>query len=201
MESGVLYMNNKKGLFISKNIYILLFCFLIFSCASNTIFVQPHISSISVTKIIGDDAGVYISPLDSLRSYTKKSFFGGNIIIPLGASLRICAQEAFAPYFKRVFFIGSKDYRSAQYIIEVSIVSYEVTGGLDTHLNIKCSITSSEKIIFSGYFAGNGSGSAGFGSLGPGGILARDEIRKSTEEAFIDAFRKAQIKLNETLSK
>ncbi len=190
-------MNNKKSFFILKIIILIFFCFFIFSC-SYTIYVQPHVSPVSTKKIVGDEAGVYISPLDLSSIHTHSSFFGGNIRVPLGTPLKDCAQEAFAPFFKRVFFIGIKDFTAAQYIIEVSLANYEVTGGLDTHLTIMCSISTSGRKIFAGDFIGDGSGTAAAGLLGA--ALAREQIRKSTEEAFVDAFSKAQTKFNESLS-
>ncbi|MFC1562634.1 hypothetical protein ACFL4Z_01125 [candidate division KSB1 bacterium] len=190
-------MNNKKSFFISKIVLLIFFSLFIFSC-SHTIHIQPHVSPVSAKKIVGDEAGVYISPLDLSGIHTDNLFFGGYIRVPLGTPLKDCAQEAFAPFFRRVFLIGTKDFKAAQYIIEVSLANYEVTGGLDTHLTIMCSISTSERKIFAGDFIGDGSGTAAAGLLGES--LGREQIRKSTEEAFVDAFRKAQTKFNESLS-
>lgn len=178
-------------------ILFFVYCFLV-SCAS-TIQVQPHVSSVSISKMIGDEAGIYISPLDLSKVHTQSSILGGEIRVPLGSPLKDCSQESFSTFFKRVFFTNTNDSKTAEYIVEVSLSNFNVTGGLDTHLTIMCSISKSGTKIFSGDFQGSGSGTAAAGFLGE--ALAREQIRKSCEEAFIDAFKKAQTAIKEFISK
>ena len=182
---------NYSGFFIS------MVCLVLFSCSARTVYVQPHISPVAVEKILGDEAGIYISPDDLSKTYTKDSTFGGKFRVPLGSPLKECAQEAFLPFFKRVYFIGAKNFSDGSYVIEVSLTDYEVTEGLDTHLTLSCTISTSEKTIFSGDFTGDGSGSVKKSLFNED--MAREEMRESTEEAFIQAFKKAQTKLNENL--
>lgn len=187
----------KKSIFNSKKVFFFMMCLVIFACSARTVYIQPHVSPIATAKIIGDEAGIYISPLDLSKTYIKDSTFGGKIRMPLGSPLKECAQEAFSPFFKRVYFVGSKSFSDSSYIIEVGLTNYELTEGLDTHLTLSCTISTSEKIVFSGDFSGDGIGSAGKSFFNED--WAREEMRKSTEEAFIQAFKKAQNKLNEML--
>ena len=169
----------------------------IFACSARTIYIQPHVPPVTAVKIIGDEAGLYISPVDLSKTYTKESIMGGDIRMPLGSALKECAQEAFSSFFKRVYFVGSNSISDDSYLIEVGLTDYEVTEGLDTHLTLSCTIRTSEKTVFSGEFSGDGSGSVGKSLFNED--LAREEMRESTEEAFIQAFKKAQTKLNEML--
>ena len=88
-----------------KKFFFLMMCLVIFACSARTVYVQPHVSPVAAVKIIGDEAGIYISPLDLSKTYTKNSTFGGKIRMPLGSPLKECAQEAFSPFFKRVYFV------------------------------------------------------------------------------------------------
>ncbi len=168
----------------------ILFCCLSFTSCARTVYIQPHVAPIALIKPVGDEAGIYISPADLKKIHTQSSFFGGNIRVPLGTALKNASQEAFAPFFKRIFYVGTNDPTVSPYIIEVGMSSFNVTGGLDTRLGITCKVSNNGKTIFSGDFEGRGSGTAAAGFLSE--ALAREQIVKSAEEAFENAFIKVQ---------
>lgn len=168
----------------------ILFCCLLFTSCARTVYLQPHVAPIALKKPVADEAGIYISPKDLKKIHTQSSFFGGNIRVPLGSALKNASQEAFAPFFKKVYFVGTNDPTVAPYIIEVGMSSFNVTGGLDTRLGIVCKVSSNGKTIFTGDFKGRGSGTAAAGFLGE--ALAREQIVKSAEEAFENALKNAQ---------
>lgn len=180
------------------------FCCLLFSSCYYTVYVQPHVSSISLPNPIDDEAGIYITPMDLAEIYKKSSFrfrfnfWGGNIRIPLGSPLREAAQDAFTPFFKRIFIVGTNAPSVAPYIVEVGLSDFNVTGGLDTRLSIICRVSKEGKTIFAGYYEGRGSGTQAAGLLSQS--HAREQIRESAEKAFNDAFKKVQNAFRESLA-
>lgn len=171
------------------NAILLIFLTLLFSCAS-TVHIQPHATPISTTHQSEEEAAIYISPTDLSKVHSQSLFFGGDIKMPLGTPLKELSQEAFSPFFRRIFFSGSNSPNVAPYVIEVGLGNFDVTQGLDTHLTINCKVNKKGESIFVGDFEGKGSGTAAAGLLGES--LAREQIRKSAEAAFIDAFKKVQ---------
>jgi len=179
-----------------KMLLVFLGSALFVTCAS-TILTQPHIPPMATVTIIDEDAGIYIIPADLTMDYSKNSLLSGNIRMPLGTTLRDLSYETFSSFFSRVFYIGNKLNPGAPFIIEIGLGTFEVTFGLDTHLTIICTVTENDIPIFANNFEGSGSGTAAARLLGEN--MAREQIRKSAEEAFIDAFKKIQIAFEEYL--
>jgi hypothetical protein len=175
---------------------LLLFSLLLFSCAK-TVFIQPHIMYQATLSFIDDEAGVYISPVDLAKVYQKSTLWGGDIRIPIGSPLRDTAQQSFLPFFKRLHLVGSNSPEAAPYVVEIGLSEFEVTFGLDTRINITCSVSKGGESIFTGSFEGRGSGIQAAGLLGESS--GQEEIRKSAEKAFQDAFQKAQVAFDESL--
>ncbi len=167
---------------------------LIIRCAS-TLYLQPHVSPITVSKPFDSDAGIIISLMDFEREYTGFPFWGGEIRVPLVTPFQDLAQETFIPFFNRIFIVSNRDYSITPYIIEIVISSFKVTGGLDTHLAIACTVSDIDNTIFSNNYDGSGVGRAWAGFFG--GLFnknwGQEQIRKSAEEAFIQAFKALQI--------
>ena len=179
-----------------KKLLVLFLSALFVTCAS-TILTQPHIPPMATITIIDADAGIYIIPADLTKEYSKNSLLSGKIRMPLGTPLRDLSQETFSSFFSRVFYIGNKLNPRTPFIIEIGLGTFEVTFGLDTHLTIICTVTENEIPIFARKFEGSGSGTAWARLLGE--KLAGEQIRKSAEEAFKDAFKKIQIAFEEYL--
>jgi len=171
--------------------YIILLCFLFILCTSS-IHLQPHISSASGMKLHNADAGIFISSEDLAFAHEQFNFLlGGKARVPLGTPLKEMALETFAPFFNKVLYIGRKDYEVTPYVIEVNIKDFQITQGFDTYLVIRCQVSTEDDIVFFDEFAGSGKGTAAAGLFDDKGI-ARDQIRKSAEAAFIEAFENMQ---------
>ncbi len=166
---------------------------LIISCAS-TLYLQPHVSPITVSKPFDSDAGIMISLMDLEREYTGSPFLGGDIRVPLVTPFQDLAQETFIPFLNRIFIVSNRDHSITPYIIELEISSFKVTGGLDTHLTIACTISDVDNTLFSNNYVGSGVGRAWAGFFG--GLFnknwGQEQIRKSAEEAFTQAFKVMQ---------
>ncbi|MFH1069947.1 MAG: hypothetical protein V1794_10055 [Candidatus Glassbacteria bacterium] len=199
------FIREADEMLTSKKTVIFTFAIVFFSCilmtlsCAYTVSVQPHISPVVVPKLIGDEAGIYISPNELQKVHKQSSFFGGKIRVPLGSPLKESTQESFAPFFKRVFFVGSSDPTMAPFIIETRLVDFSVTGGLDTRLTIECKVNKEGQTVFLGNFEGRGSGTAAAGFVAA--AFAREEIVKSAESAFKDAFLKIQNSFKEEMFK
>ncbi len=179
---------------------ILIISILIFINCTSSIHLQPHLGHHRSAKTIDSDAGIYIPPEDLTFAHEKFNFLiGGNIRVPLGTPLKELSQEAFAPFYNRVYYIGKKDYSAAESIIELNIVEFRVTEGLDSHLILKCEISENNNVIFSDVFKGSGKGNAAAGFLDDK-RYAEDQIRKSAEDAFIEAFSNLQTAFTEYLN-
>jgi hypothetical protein len=155
---------------------------LIISCAS-TIYLQPHVSPITVNKPFDSDAEIVISLMDLEREYTGSPFWGGDIRVPLVTPFQDLAQETFIPFFNRIFIVSNRDYSTTPYMIEIEISSFKVTGGLDTHLKIACTVSDNENVIFSNDYDGSGVGRAWAGFFG--GLFnknwGQEQMRNSAE--------------------
>jgi len=138
------------------------------------------------------DAGIFIPSEDLASSPEQFNFLLGGIArVPLGTPLKELAVETFAPFFNRVFHTGRKDYEITPYVIEVNIKDFQITQGFDTYLVIRCQISTEDDIVFFDEFSGSGKGTAAAG-LFDDKDKARDQIRKSAEAAFIEAFESMQ---------
>ena len=167
----------------------LLLSFVLISCTSS-ILLQPHIDPQDGAKVIDSDAAIFIPSEDLTGEYEKFNILLGNKVrIPFGTPLKELTQETFAPLFNRVYYTGRRDYEITPYIIEVSISDFEVTTGYDTHLVIKCSVSTSDEVMFSDEFRGSGKGS--IITIGDD-RFKQDQIRRSAENAFIEAFQNMQ---------
>jgi len=165
----------------------------IFIQCSSSVHLQPHIYSIRNTPAINEDAGIYIPADDLIYEYEKFNLLAGRTFkIPLGTPLKELTQETFAPLFRKVYYVGKKDYEAAPNIIEINVIEFEVTPGFDTHLLLKCQATTEDGIIFSEVFRGSGSGSFLIGMMDDK-RQAKEQIRKSAETAFRQAFQEMQI--------
>ena len=171
---------------------MMLCCLYIFQC-THSVYIQPHVHVERPRQIIDEDAGLFISSEDLTNKHEKFNFLvGRNVTIPLGTPLKEIAIETFAPFYRKVIYVGRKDYEVTPHIVEISMFDFDVTSGLDTHLAIKCVVTTKDKIIFSDVFKGSGSGTAATGLLDDK-RHAEEQIRKSAEEAFAEAFEKMQV--------
>jgi len=172
---------------------ILIVLVLIFIQCSSSIHLQPHIIPINNTPVIDVDAGVYIPSDDLVYEYEKFNLFAGRtFVMPVGTSLKELTQETFASLFRKVFYVGKKDYEATPNIIEVKIINFVVTSGFDTHILLKCQYATKEEILFSEVFKGSGSGSFTIGIMDDKG-QAKEKIRQSAEAAFRLAFQEMQI--------
>ncbi|MCP4727481.1 MAG: hypothetical protein GY863_20755 [bacterium] len=179
---------------------ILLITVILFINCTSSIYLQPHLGYNKPQKTIDNDAGIYIPPEDLTFEHKKFNFLmGENVRVPLGTPLKDLSQETFAPFFRRVFYLGAKNFDAAENIIELSIVEFRVTEGLDSHLVLKCEVSEEDRIIFSEVFKGSGKGYAAAGFL-DNKSWAREQIRKSAEAAFIEAFSKIQTAFNDYLA-
>jgi len=185
---------NRKMFYIILNLFVLL----LISCA-HTLIIQPHMGPGPQRELAADTAAMYIPTSTLNMEYETSTFFGGKTIMPLGTAVKELSQEAFAPFYRRLFYQARRDYTDIDHLIEVSIDSFKMTEGLDSHVVISVSISDSEESIWSGSFEGKGSGKAAAGLLA--GSLARSQLNKSASAAFVDAFTKAREAYSEFLEK
>jgi len=159
---------------------------LLIGCA-HTIMLQPHIDVGDAVGLLKGKKAVIFIPSDVLaKEYTSHSFFGGNIIIPLGSPVRDLTLETFLPFYDQVTSISAKNYEGTGHLIEVDIVNFEVDQGLDVRATISCIISDIEGQIFSGSWVGEGEGEAAAGFFS--GSMAREQVRKSSNKALLQAF-------------
>ncbi len=177
---------------------ILLAAFAFLQCTSS-VYLQPHIYSLSPESSYDTDAGIFIAPEDMTFSYQKFNFLvGKNIRLSIGSSLRDLTSEAFLPFYNRVYAVGNIDYAKAPHIIEVKVIEFKVTSGFDTHVKLRCIVSDEEGTLFDDEFSGKGRGYAIVG-LADEDDPALEEIKKSAEKALTEAFEKIQIAFNDSL--
>ena len=160
---------------------------LLIGCA-HTVMLQPHMGVGAKVGILkGKTAGVFIPSYVLTREFKTHSFFGGNIIVPLGSPVRDLSMEAFMPFYDQVTLVAAKNYEVIDHLIEVSLDDFDVTTGLDAKATITCIISDPEGEIFAGSWEGKGKGTAAAGLLESS--LAREQIRKAGNEALTQAFQ------------
>lgn len=172
-----------------KYLYGVLFLLVVFLVGcTHTVLLQPHIGFTPVSRVFGDKkAGLYISSAQLGQTYTTYTFFGGKMNIPLGTPLKDLAYETFLPFYREVTILPLRSFENVDHIIEVSIDKFNITEGLDAKATASCIVTDKNGVIFSGSWLGEGKGTATAGLLSDS--LAREQIRKASEEALTQAFQ------------
>lgn len=177
---------------------VILIAFLLIGCTAS-VQIQPHIQPSNPSIVFDDNAGIYISADNYNQNNEKFNFLvGKKIKVPLITPLKEMSQETFAPYFKQVYSLGKIDYSSTPYIIEIDVVDFKVTAGLDTHIIIQCKVSTETMTLMSDTFKGSGKGFAIVG-LNDDDDDALEEVKKSAEKAFEQVFQNIRLEFDKVL--
>ena len=159
-------------------------------CVSSKVSLSPSLAQSVQSARVDNQVAVYISTMYQNQVHTQNVPGPGMVDVELGHALMTCTRQALKPFFGVVMILGPAETTSLPYRIEVRTDRFRVQDDLGADVTIFCKVTKEGKTLLEESFEGHGAGASdpGFKKLDS----ARAEIKRSSEEAFQDAFTKLQ---------